>query len=63
MAPLVNPMYLSVFLICRPEAQGILCATVYLMVVFLFIPVPFYKYLSGTDAQFPHHEVSIGTLN
>ena len=42
----------------RPEAQGVLCGAVYLIVVFLFIPVPFYNYLTTDEAQFPHHEVS-----
>ncbi|XP_071095089.1 UDP-N-acetylglucosamine--dolichyl-phosphate N-acetylglucosaminephosphotransferase-like [Haliotis cracherodii] len=40
-----------------PEALGVICGAVFLIVMFLFIPVPFYKHLSDTDtAKFPYHE-------
>lgn len=41
-----------------PEAQGVICGAVFLIVMFLFIPVPFYKFLSEElpTKQFPHHE-------
>ncbi|XP_013400232.1 UDP-N-acetylglucosamine--dolichyl-phosphate N-acetylglucosaminephosphotransferase [Lingula anatina] len=40
-----------------PESQGVLCGAVYLIIMFLFIPVPFYKYLSHDNLdKFPHHE-------
>lgn len=53
----VNNITQCKFLFNRPEAQGVLCGAVYLIVVFLFIPVPFYKHLAEKDAQFPHYEV------
>ncbi|XP_064615364.1 UDP-N-acetylglucosamine--dolichyl-phosphate N-acetylglucosaminephosphotransferase-like isoform X2 [Liolophura sinensis] len=36
--------------------MGVVCGTVFLIVMFLFIPVPFYQALSDKDGQFPHHE-------
>ncbi|XP_067947715.1 UDP-N-acetylglucosamine--dolichyl-phosphate N-acetylglucosaminephosphotransferase-like [Watersipora subatra] len=39
-----------------PEAQGVLSGAVYLIVVFLFIPVPFLRHFTTSDVQFPHHE-------
>ena len=42
----------------RPEAQGVLCGAVFLIILFLFIPVPFYQYWADHENQnFPHHEV------
>lgn len=40
-----------------PESQGVVCGTVYLIIMFIFIPVPFYQYFTdrGTFA-FPFHE-------
>ncbi|CAH1796753.1 unnamed protein product [Owenia fusiformis] len=37
-----------------PESAGVICGTVFLIVLFLFIPVPFYDQL--TSKLFPHHE-------
>uniref|UniRef100_A0A095AEX1 UDP-N-acetylglucosamine--dolichyl-phosphate N-acetylglucosaminephosphotransferase n=1 Tax=Schistosoma haematobium TaxID=6185 RepID=A0A095AEX1_SCHHA len=35
-----------------PEAQGVICGVVFLSIMFLFIPVPFWRYLVGkADAQ------------
>ena len=45
-------------LIYRPEAQGVVCGTVYLISLFLFIPIAFSEYLSADYASFPHHRVS-----
>ncbi|XP_052784265.1 UDP-N-acetylglucosamine--dolichyl-phosphate N-acetylglucosaminephosphotransferase-like isoform X1 [Mya arenaria] len=40
-----------------PEAMGVICGAVFLVIMFLFIPVPFYKHLADpTNAKFPHHE-------
>ncbi|VDP75487.1 unnamed protein product [Schistosoma mattheei] len=36
----------------RPEAQGVICGVVFLSIMFLFIPVPFWRYLVGkADVQ------------
>lgn len=40
-----------------------LCGAVYLIVVFLFIPVPFSKYLTTGEGEFPHHEVGCISLH
>ncbi|KAL4219725.1 UDP-N-acetylglucosamine--dolichyl-phosphate N-acetylglucosaminephosphotransferase [Mactra antiquata] len=41
----------------RPEAAGVICGAVFLVIMFLFIPVPFYKHLyDGKNSSFPHHE-------
>ncbi|CAH8469097.1 unnamed protein product, partial [Heterobilharzia americana] len=34
-----------------PEAQGVICGVVFLSIMFLFIPVPFWKYLFGKDSS------------
>ncbi|KAL3848081.1 hypothetical protein ACJMK2_018962 [Sinanodonta woodiana] len=40
-----------------PEAQGVICGAVFLIIMFLFIPVPFYKHLSDTVSDtFPYNE-------
>lgn len=41
-----------------PEALGVVSAAVYLIVMFIFIPVPFAKYLTVRDSSrgFPFHE-------
>jgi len=50
-------------LICsfyRPESLGVICGTVFLICMFLFIPVPFVTRWFGAenvDAKFPHNEV------
>ena len=33
-----------------------------MIVVFLFIPVPFYKYLTADERKFPHHEVQFASI-
>ncbi|KAK3107213.1 hypothetical protein FSP39_009619 [Pinctada imbricata] len=39
-----------------PEAQGVICGAVFLVIMFLFLPVPFYRHLADGNARFPHHE-------
>ncbi|CAG0895070.1 unnamed protein product [Darwinula stevensoni] len=39
-----------------PEAVGVLSACVFLVITFLFIPVPFGHYFFGSAAEFPYHE-------
>lgn len=40
-----------------PESAGVICGAVFLVIMFVFIPVPFYKHLADTDNKaFPHHE-------
>ncbi|XP_002730450.2 UDP-N-acetylglucosamine--dolichyl-phosphate N-acetylglucosaminephosphotransferase-like [Saccoglossus kowalevskii] len=40
-----------------PEALGVICGAVFLMVMFLFIPVPFLEiFLADKWEKFPHHE-------
>ncbi|KAL5020418.1 hypothetical protein ScPMuIL_003310 [Solemya velum] len=38
-----------------PESQGVVCGAVFLIIMFLFIPVPFYKHLTDDSRIFPHH--------
>ena len=52
---------------CRPESMGVLIACVYLVAMFLFIPIPFTLdpnsamdvQTGGKPATFPHEEVGI----
>ncbi|KAK6173487.1 hypothetical protein SNE40_016928 [Patella caerulea] len=37
-----------------PEALGVVCGAVFLMILFLFIPIPFYKHLAENNNDFPH---------
>ncbi|ELT97140.1 hypothetical protein CAPTEDRAFT_171012 [Capitella teleta] len=40
-----------------PEAQGVICGAIYLIVMFVFIPIPFLDHLATRDTlQFPFHE-------
>lgn len=40
-----------------PEAMGVVCGSVFLIIMFLFIPIPFIQYwTTNTDAEFPHHQ-------
>ncbi|ESP04791.1 hypothetical protein LOTGIDRAFT_184756 [Lottia gigantea] len=39
-----------------PEALGVVCGAVFLIILFLFIPIPFYKHLSTGTEKFPYHE-------
>ncbi|XP_071175281.1 UDP-N-acetylglucosamine--dolichyl-phosphate N-acetylglucosaminephosphotransferase-like [Mytilus edulis] len=41
-----------------PEALGVICGAIFLIIMFLFIPVPFYKHLYYTEnyKSFPHNE-------
>lgn len=41
-----------------PEPMGLICAAMYLVVVFLFIPFPFIEYWMGHQEVFPHHQFS-----
>ena len=44
----------------RPESMGVICGAVYLIIMFLFIPVPFYKHLAeNKTGKFPYHEVRL----
>ncbi|PAV75235.1 hypothetical protein WR25_05210 [Diploscapter pachys] len=36
-----------------PEPMGVICAAVYLIVMFLFIPFPFFKWIGGDLSDFP----------
>lgn len=42
-----------------PESQGMICGAIFLVIMFLFIPVPFYKHIltDNSEKSFPHHEV------
>lgn len=40
-----------------PEAMGVICGSVFLIIMFLFIPIPFMKYwTTKADLPFPHHQ-------
>uniref|UniRef100_A0A2L2YJL3 UDP-N-acetylglucosamine--dolichyl-phosphate N-acetylglucosaminephosphotransferase n=1 Tax=Parasteatoda tepidariorum TaxID=114398 RepID=A0A2L2YJL3_PARTP len=40
-----------------PEAMGFVCGPIFLIVMFLFIPVPFIQYwTTNTANEFPHHQ-------
>lgn len=40
-----------------PEAMGVVCGCVFLIIMFLFIPIPFIQYwTTNTKVPFPHHE-------
>ncbi|KFM57402.1 UDP-N-acetylglucosamine--dolichyl-phosphate N-acetylglucosaminephosphotransferase, partial [Stegodyphus mimosarum] len=40
-----------------PEAMGVVCGSVFLTVMFLFIPIPFIQYWTvNTEVPFPHHQ-------
>lgn len=41
-----------------PEALGVICGAIFLIIMFLFIPVPFYRHLYYIEnyKSFPHHE-------
>lgn len=50
--------FLHRWLVFRPEPMGVIIATVYLMVLFLFIPAPFYGWMNyGEDPAFPYSKV------
>lgn len=57
-------MYYITFIInvFRPEAIGVVSGCVFLITVFLFIPIPFSKNILNIES-FPHHEVRINVLN
>ena len=40
-----------------PEALGVISGAVYMITVFLFIPVPFLPAIIGPEGPFEHHEV------
>ncbi|CAI2352959.1 unnamed protein product [Caenorhabditis sp. 36 PRJEB53466] len=39
-----------------PEPMGVICAAVYLIVMFVFIPIPFLEWI-GHEAEFPHEKL------
>lgn len=43
--------------IYRPEALGVVTGCLFLITLFLFIPIPFTKYILN-DINFPHNEVT-----
>ena len=49
--------YHFVFCLSRPESLGVVAGAVYLIMMFVFIPVPFWKPLTDDEPEFPHHEV------
>lgn len=45
-------------LFCSPESQGVISGTVFLIILFCFIPVPFLSCFVGDQCKgFPHDEV------
>ena len=56
-------LYSAIKFIFRPEAQGVVCGAVYLVLMFLFIPVLFYDRLRNTSTEtFPFHEVGVQNI-
>ena len=54
----LNSMHIPAVLDNRPEGLGVVCGAVYLMAMFLFIPVPFIRpYFLGEKDTFEHQEV------
>ena len=50
------------FLSLSPEGLGVVTGAVYLISMFLFIPIPFLTiWIEKGDYDFPHHEVSFNT--
>ena len=56
-------------MICRPESQGLVCASVYILILILFIPFAFSNFILNfagekkthegiSVVQFPHYQVS-----
>jgi UDP-N-acetylglucosamine--dolichyl-phosphate N-acetylglucosaminephosphotransferase len=46
------------------EGLGIICGLVYIITLFMFIPIPFLSYLKEDEiGSFPHHNVSIFCQN
>lgn len=39
-----------------PESTGVICGSIFLMVLFLFIPVPFRHHLAADKTTFPHDQ-------
>ncbi|XP_054724578.1 UDP-N-acetylglucosamine--dolichyl-phosphate N-acetylglucosaminephosphotransferase-like isoform X2 [Uloborus diversus] len=40
-----------------PEAMGVICGSVFLIIMFIFIPIPFIQYwTTNTAVSFPHHQ-------
>lgn len=48
-------------LFCRPEALGVVSGCMFLITLFLFIPVPFGTSIFNS-ANFPHDKVSHGII-
>lgn len=48
-------MYIAVYY-CRPEAIGVFTGCVFLVTMFLFIPIPFTDYILKNE-NFPHDKV------
>ncbi|GIY23418.1 UDP-N-acetylglucosamine--dolichyl-phosphate N-acetylglucosaminephosphotransferase [Caerostris extrusa] len=41
----------------RPEAMGVICGSVFLIIMFIFIPIPFIQYwTTNLEVPFPHHQ-------
>lgn len=47
---------------CSPESMGVVVASIFLIVMFIYIPVPFSRYLVN-HSDFPHDEVSYQCIN
>lgn len=43
--------------VCRPEGLGVVSGAVFLIILFLFIPIPFLPSLVGEAKEFDHREV------
>ncbi|GIY18236.1 UDP-N-acetylglucosamine--dolichyl-phosphate N-acetylglucosaminephosphotransferase [Caerostris darwini] len=40
-----------------PEAMGVICGSVFLIIMFIFIPIPFIQYwTTNLEVPFPHHQ-------
>lgn len=58
LSPLTPPLSLSICGLCSPESQGVISGTVFLIILFCFIPVPFLSCFVGDQCMgFPHNEV------
>ncbi|CAG8497839.1 3385_t:CDS:2 [Ambispora gerdemannii] len=52
-----NQITITTNLMSRPESMGVVCATVYLVCLFLFIPFPFMEWLTGSGGILSRKEV------
>lgn len=56
--PSLKDPVIIIYLFFSPEAFGVVTGCVFLITLFLFIPIPFgHFFFDRTHANFPHHEV------